>query len=196
MMESLIFGYVLGSIPFGFLLSKIFLKTDLRTLGSGNIGATNVLRTGSKKLAAITLLLDGLKAFLAGYGAIYFFGADDVTASISAAVAVLGHIFPIWLKFKGGKGVASYLGFLFFMSWPIGALTTATWLLVAIIARISSLSALVALGLSISLSFYSGIATEILWLQTCLVLIIFYRHQDNIKRILNGSESKIRFKKS
>jgi len=185
---ALIWGYALGSIPFGLLFTKLAGAPDLRSIGSGNIGATNVLRTGRKGLAAATLVCDMLKGTLAVVAAGYVAGHD--AAMIAALGAFLGHLFPVWLKFKGGKGVATYLGVLLGLFWP-GALAFAViWLGVAFISRYSSLSALVASAVVplmllwsqyLSLAALFGILSAMLW----------FMHRANIKRLLNGTEGKI-----
>jgi glycerol-3-phosphate acyltransferase PlsY len=184
-------GYLIGSIPFGLILTKLFGYGDIRKIGSGNIGATNVLRTGNKKLAALTLLCDSLKGALA----VYFLSSPDFAKMQMGAFIVLGHCFPVWLKFKGGKGVATALGVLL-AAVPYAGLTAClTWLVTAKITKISSLSALVALAIApiITLIFYGTYAALICVLITAL---IFYRHKDNIKRLLNGTEPKIGQKKN
>lgn len=181
-------GYVLGSIPFGLVLTRLAGLGDIRRIGSGNIGATNVLRTGNKALAAATLLLDGGKgaaAALAGWE----FGGPDY-AIVAAAGAMLGHLFPIWLKFRGGKGVATGLGVLLALSWPVGVAACATWLATTALFRYSSLSALVALA---SAPFFSW------WLADpqrtefaiALAVLIWLKHAGNIWRLLSGTESRI-----
>lgn len=181
-------GYLLGSIPFGLVVTRLAGLGDLRQIGSGNIGATNVLRTGRKGLALLTLLLDGGKAALAAGIALYFLGRDP--ALMAAFGAVLGHMFPIWLKFKGGKGVASIIGVYLVFSWQLGLAVIATWLAVAAIFRYSSLAALVALAAAPAYAFYL-VDSQIM--QLCLVLGAFswYRHRDNLIRLIKGEESKI-----
>jgi acyl phosphate:glycerol-3-phosphate acyltransferase len=182
-------GYLLGSIPFGLLLTRISGLGDIRGIGSGNIGATNVLRTGRKGLAAATLVLDGLKgaaAVLIARGLLY----DQDTALLAGLAAVLGHLFPIWLRFKGGKGVATGLGVLVAASWPIGAATCAVWLLVAGLARISSLASLAAF----SFAPLAALVLEefgVVKLSFTIAVLVFVRHQANIRRLLAGTEPRI-----
>ncbi len=180
-------GYALGSIPFGLLLTKLAGKGDVRRIGSGNIGATNVLRTGSKPLAAATLLLDGGKGALAAL----ILGNWGAEAGLVAGLfAVLGHNFPVWLKFKGGKGVATTLGALLALSWPVGLLACATWLAVAAFSRYSSLAALVALAAApIYMTFFSDTANVVA--ATLLALLSIARHHENIRRLAKGEEPKI-----
>ncbi|MEM6615596.1 MAG: glycerol-3-phosphate 1-O-acyltransferase PlsY [Pseudomonadota bacterium] len=184
---ALLFGYLLGSIPFGLIITRLGGAGDVREIGSGNIGTTNVLRTGRKELAALTLLGDGLKGTIA-YLVAARFGPD--TAVVAGLGAFLGHLFPVWLKFKGGKGVATYIGVLLGAAWPIGLGFMAVWLLMALIFRYSSLSALTA-------SFLAPIALALTdrWqlaeLFVLLSLLLWYAHRENIKRLLRGEESKI-----
>lgn len=181
-------GYACGSIPFGLLLTRFFGKTDVRKIGSGNIGATNVLRTGSKKLAIATLLLDGLKGTLPVLLASHFW---SIEAAIFAGLgAFLGHLFPIWLRFKGGKGVATYLGILFGIFWPGALAFIGSWLLVAFISRISSLSALIAAWVPPNIALLMGQDSLSLFLFS-LSGLIFFTHRENIKRLLKGEEEKI-----
>lgn len=185
-------GYLLGSVPFGFLISKLFGQGDIRTIGSGNIGATNVLRTGRKDLAALTLLLDGGKAAAAALIIEHFFGTPY--SLMAGAAALLGHCFPIWLKFKGGKGVATFFGCLLATAWPIGLIAAAIWLLTAALLRMSSMAALWAAGTAPLIALYTG-RQNIAIMAAFLALVIFIRHADNIKRIAAGKESKIGSKK-
>lgn len=181
-------GYLLGSIPFGMVLASVMGLGNLRDIGSGNIGATNVLRTGSKKAAALTLLLDGGKAAVAVLLARAFAGED--AAQLAGLMAFVGHCFPIWLKFKGGKGVATFLGLLIALSWPIGLASCATWLVTAVLTRISSMSALVAAALSTAwmVVFLQG---HLFFLGVALTLLIFWTHRTNIARLRAGTEPKI-----
>lgn len=181
-------GYLLGSIPFGMVLAAVMGLGNLRDIGSGNIGATNVLRTGSKKAAALTLLLDGGKAAVAVLLARAFAGED--AAQLAGLMAFVGHCFPVWLKFKGGKGVATFLGLLIALSWPIGLASCATWLATAVLTRISSLSALVAAALSTAwmVVFLQG---HLFFLGVALTLLIFWTHRANIARLRAGTEPKI-----
>jgi glycerol-3-phosphate acyltransferase PlsY len=185
----LLLGYLLGSIPFGLLLTRIFGLGDIRGIGSGNIGATNVLRTGRKGLAAATLVLDGLKgaaAVLIAQASLY----DQDTALLAGLAAVLGHLFPIWLRFKGGKGVATGLGVLVAAAWPIGLAACAVWLLVAGLARISSLASLAAF----SFAPFAALVLEefgVVKLSFTIAVLVFVRHQANIRRLLAGTEPRI-----
>ncbi len=181
-------GYLLGSIPFGMVLASIMGLGNLRDIGSGNIGATNVLRTGSKTAAAFTLILDGGKGAVAVLLARYF--AGEMAAYIAALAAMIGHCYPIWLKFAGGKGVATVLGVYLALALPLGALACATWLVTAIIFRISSLSALVAAASAMVWVFVLG-QSQMLWLTAALAALIFWRHRANISRLLEGTEPKI-----
>lgn len=187
-----LFGYLLGSIPFGLLLTKLFHAGDLRSIGSGNIGATNVLRTGNKGLAAATLFLDGGKGAVAVLLAGYWYAPD--AAIVAGLMAVAGHNFPMWLKFKGGKGVATTLGVLLALSWPAGLMTVATWLVVALTLRYSSLAALVAFAASPFYMFFLGDENKAV-LAVLLAVLGFVRHGENITRLRAGEESKIGKKK-
>ncbi len=181
-------GYLAGSVPFGLLLTRLAGLGDLRDFGSGNIGATNVLRTGRKGLAAATLLLDGGKAAAAVLVAHKIWGPEAALAA--GLFAVLGHNFPIWLKFKGGKGVAATLGVLLGVSWPAGVLACLTWLLVAVVFRYSSLAALVALAAApVFMLFMAG--REAAALAGLLALLSIIRHRENIRRLVAGEEPKI-----
>ena len=182
-------GYLIGSIPFGVLLTRLFGLGDLRQIGSGNIGATNVLRTGNKMAAALTLLLDGAKGALALLLARWIGGAEDIT-QIAALAAMLGHCFPVWLGFRGGKGVATFLGIMLALSWPIGLSCCAVWLVTAVLSRISSLSALIAAGASTFFVVFFGYAGALL-LGILLTLLVWIRHRENIQRIKAGTEPKI-----
>ena len=182
-------GYLFGSIPFGLLLTKIAGLGDIRGIGSGNIGATNVLRTGRKGLAAATLLLDGVKgavAILAARALVY----DQDTVLLAGLAAVLGHLFPIWLNFKGGKGVATGLGVLIAASWPVGLAACAIWLLVAATARLSSLASLAAFA-SAPVSALILEEFGLVKLAFTIAVLVFVRHQGNIRRLLAGTEPRI-----
>jgi glycerol-3-phosphate acyltransferase PlsY len=181
-------GYLLGSIPFGVILARVFGLGDLRSVGSGNIGATNVLRTGHKSAAALTLVLDGAKGAVAVLIARALAGEDAV--QIAGLAAFLGHCFPIWLRFKGGKGVATFLGLLLAFAWPLGLAACATWLATALILRISSLSALLAAALAPIWALILGLNHAILML-LILAILVFVRHRQNIARLLSGTEPKI-----
>jgi len=185
-------GYLLGSIPFGLVLTRMAGLGDIRSIGSGNIGATNVLRTGNKGLAAATLVLDSGKGAFAALAAGAL--ASPEAAAVAGLFAVLGHNFPVWLNFKGGKGVATTLGVLLAVSWPVGAAACATWLIIAALFRYSSLAALVALALS---PFYSLIWSDSWVTVTALILAVLaiIRHRANIQRLVTGAEPKIGKKK-
>ena len=188
-----VIGYLLGSIPFGLLLTKVAGTEDLRSIGSGNIGATNVLRTGRKGLAAGTLIGDMLKGTAAVLIASYL---DGPTAAMLAALgAFLGHLFPVWLKFKGGKGVAVYIGILLGLFWPAALVFCLIWLATAFASRYSSLSALVASVITPPLLWWSGHAAFAM-LFAVLTLLLFYMHRENIKRLVAGTESKVGAKKA
>ena len=187
-------GYLLGSIPFGLLITQAAGLGDVRKIGSGNIGATNVLRTGRRELAALTLLLDGLKGFAAVLLARYFYAGDAIY--IAAIAVFLGHCFPVWLGVKGGKGVATFIGTLFGLCWPVGLIFCAVWLLIAATRRISSLSALTAAVTSpifAYVAFLEGWAPEGIKFAATAALIaalVIYNHRTNIGRLLNGTEPK------
>jgi len=192
-LAAVIGGYLLGSIPFGLVLVRMAGLGDIRAIGSGNIGATNVLRTGRKGLALATLVLDGGKGAIAVLVARFVLGEDVVP--LAGFAAVLGHNFPVWLNFKGGKGVATTIGTLTAASWPVGIACCVTWLAVAGLFRISSLSALVALALSPVFAYvfadwtYAAMATG-------MAVLGFIRHHQNIRRLLSGQEPRIGAKKN
>ncbi|MFA8384861.1 MAG: glycerol-3-phosphate 1-O-acyltransferase PlsY [Pelagibaca sp.] len=181
-------GYLLGSIPFGLLLTRAMGLGNLREIGSGNIGATNVLRTGNKGAAAATLLLDGAKGAAAVLLARSMAGED--AAQIAALMAFLGHCFPVWLGFKGGKGVATFLGLMLALAWPVGLLACATWFATAVISRISSLSALVAATWSTLWCLLVG-QGQVFVLTLALALLIVWRHRENMARLKAGTEPRI-----
>jgi len=184
---ALIFGYLLGSIPFGLLLTRMAGLGDVRSIGSGNIGATNVLRTGNKKIAAATLLCDMLKGTIAVLIASYW-GRDYALAA--GLGAFLGHLYPVWLGFKGGKGVATYLGILLGLAWQGALVFAAVWIIVALLTRYSSLSALIAsLIVPVSILYLGLDKTALLF--AMLTVIVFIKHRANIQRLLNGTETKI-----
>jgi acyl phosphate:glycerol-3-phosphate acyltransferase len=182
------YSYFLGSIPFGLIITKIFLGKDIRNIGSGNIGTTNVLRTGKKSLAAATLLLDVLKGYVSIIIAYKYF---NELLYLSALICFIGHIFPIWLKFKGGKGVATYLGVILGISFTLGLVFGVTWLLTAIIFRYSSLSSILS---SMTVFFYSIlVGNEIQnYFLFIVFMIIIIAHKENIVRLKNSKESKIK----
>ncbi len=183
-----VLAYLLGSVPFGVVITRALGLGDLRKIGSGNIGATNVLRTGNKGAAAATLLLDAGKGGIAVLLARAWVGTD--AAQVAALFSFLGHLYPVWLGFKGGKGVATFLGTLLALAWPAGLAACATWAAVAAISRISSLSALVAAALSPIWLALLGYA-EMSLLAVLLAAVIFQRHSANIARLRAGTEPKI-----
>ena len=183
-----ILGYLFGSIPFGLILTKLAGTQDLRSIGSGNIGATNVLRTGHKGLAAATLVLDALKGTAAVIIAGYYAGPN--AAMLAGLGAVLGHLFPVWLKFKGGKGVAVYIGVLVGLFWPAAVVFCVLWLATAFTTRYSSLSALVAAFITPIFLWWFG-HPALASLFAVLTLLLFYMHRENIKRLQAGTEGKI-----
>lgn len=187
-LAALVFGYLLGSIPFGLLLTRAAGLGDIRSIGSGNIGATNVLRTGNKKLAAATLLLDALKATAAALIAWHFFGKE--AGLLAGFAAFLGHLFPIWLGFKGGKGVATYIGTLLGIAPWMVLVFAAIWLSVAKLSKYSSLSALVAtLVIPVVLWFIDE--PKIAVVMAIMTVISWWKHEANIKRLIAGTEGKI-----
>ncbi len=189
---ALLIGYLIGSIPFGLVLTKAAGLGDIRKIGSGNIGATNVLRTGRKDLALLTLVLDAGKAAFVALLFKYLAGSE-IIGLLAGVASILGHNYPLFLKFKGGKGVASTLGLMLAMTPLVGVLTALTWLFMAFTFRYSSLSALTALALAPFYAlFIENPSISLIYL--LLTLLSFYRHKDNIKRILNGQESKIKLK--
>ena len=183
-----IYSYVLGSIPFGLLLTKIFLKKDIRTVGSGNIGSTNVLRTGNKFLAITTLMLDSLKGFISIYITTFYF--NDLV-SYSALICFIGHIFPIWLKFKGGKGVATYLGVILALSYKFFLIFIVTWLAIFLFFRFSSLSSMVS-ALSVFLYTYFYETNNYTLILFIFFVMILFTHKENILRLKNSTENKIK----
>ncbi len=185
---ALALGYLLGSIPFGMVLTRLAGAGDLRQIGSGNIGATNVLRTGRKDLAAATLVLDALKATAAVLLAAWLFG--PVGALPAAAGAILGHLYPVWLRFRGGKGVATYLGGLIGVAWPAAIAFAVVWLGVAYATRYSSAAALAATVASPLVAFAIGLP-EVGFVFAILAALVWFKHSANIGRLLSGTESKI-----
>ncbi len=186
-------GYLLGSIPFGVLVTRAMGLGDLRQIGSGNIGATNVLRTGNKAAALATLLLDGGKGALAVLLARWLLAED--AAQLAGLAAFLGHLFPVWLGFRGGKGVATFLGLLLALNWLVGAAVCVTWLVVAVLGRVSSVAALVAAASS---GLWIVVLTDgsLLLLALVLTVLIYVRHLENLKRIKAGTEPRIGQKKA
>ena len=181
-----IISYLMGSIPFGLILTKLFLKKDIREVGSGNIGATNVLRTGNKFIGYSTLALDVLKAIIPVIFVKFYYSDFLYIASLCA---FLGHVFPIWLKFKGGKGVATYLGILFAININFGLIFVITWLVIFVFSKFSSLSSLLA---SSSIPTYLLIISKFdqLIFFTIMFVLIFFTHRENIKRLKNNEETK------
>ncbi|MFC3059865.1 glycerol-3-phosphate 1-O-acyltransferase PlsY [Paenirhodobacter populi] len=182
-------GYMLGSIPFGVVITKLMGLGDLRQIGSGNIGATNVLRTGNKAAAAATLILDGAKGAVAVLLVEWFLGSE-AAAQIAGVAAFIGHLYPVWLRFRGGKGVATFLGTLLALAWPLGIAACLAWLVTALVTRISSLSALVAAALSVPLAQILGYR-ELMPAAAIMAVLIFWRHRANIQRLAQGREPKI-----
>jgi glycerol-3-phosphate acyltransferase PlsY len=192
LLAAAVIGYLLGSIPFGLLLTRLAGHGDIRRLGSGNIGATNVLRAGGKGLAALTLLLDLAKGSAAVMVAQ---GLGNAPALLAAGCVILGHMFPIWLGFRGGKGVATALGVLIPLAWPVATIAAALWLATALLFHYSSLAALVAAVVSAAVApFIVDGATAIMIAGIALLIIL--RHHQNIRRLIAGSESRISFRKS
>ncbi len=179
-------SYLMGSIPFGLILSKIFLKKDIRNIGSGNIGATNVLRSGNKTIGYLTLVLDILKAIVPVLYIKYNFPELIYISSLSV---FLGHVFPIWLKFKGGKGVATYVGILFSINYILGITFTFTWLLIFFISKYSSLGSILStMVIPIFVFFNPNYENEYFYI--ILFVLIFFTHRENVKRLINKEESK------
>ena len=192
-------GYLFGSIPFGLILTKLSGLGDIRNVGSGNIGATNVLRTGNKKIALLTLILDGGKGALAiAIGAFVFKHLSisnleelEIVQSLIAVSSVIGHCFPIWLKFKGGKGVATGLGIIIFLNFTVGLIALLTWIVIAKIFKISSVSALITYLLIPILMFLSSSEVYFFIASVLISVVCWYQHRENIKRLLNRSEPRI-----
>jgi glycerol-3-phosphate acyltransferase PlsY len=191
-----VLAYLLGSVSFAVLMSKAFGLADPRTYGSGNPGATNVLRSGKKAAAALTLLGDAAKGWVAVFLAMHFVAQDTQMVVALVALAVfLGHLFPVFLKFKGGKGVATALGVLLALNVWMGLGALATWLLMAVVFRYSSLSALVAAAIAPVYALLLGLPREWVWASLVMSLLLIWRHQSNIRNLLAGKESKIGSKK-
>ena len=181
-----IISYLMGSIPFGFILTKIFLKKDIREIGSGNIGATNALRTGNKLIGYTTLILDVIKAVIP---VIYVKLNHPELIYIASLCAFLGHVFPVWLNFKGGKGVATYIGILFSINIFLGFIFCGSWLIIFLLSRYSSLSSLIgSLTIPVYIFFYDQVSNIIFF--GIMFILIFYTHRENIKRLKNKEESK------
>ena len=188
----ILLSYLLGSIPFGFLLTKFFLKKDIRNIGSGNIGATNALRTGNKLVGYLTLTLDILKAVLP----VLFVKFNYIEfLYVSSLCVFLGHVFPVWLKFKGGKGVATYIGFLFGLNPYIAILFLLVWLVTAFVSKYSSLGSLIGILVAPAYYIFINFNFYILIFFIYLTLIIYLKHTENIKRLINKTESKIKLSK-
>lgn len=192
MVLAAIFGYVLGSIPWGLVLVRLSGGGDIRDVGSGNIGATNVLRTGNKFAALLTLVLDASKG---GFAAWLFMNASFEAGLIAGFAAVVGHNFPVWLKFKGGKGVATSLGTLLVISWPVGILTCAVWLLVAGMFRFSSLASIASIAASPIIAYWFDGDIMLASMAAGLAILSLIRHKPNIQRLIKGQETKIGQKK-
>ncbi len=185
----IIYSYLLGSIPFGLLITKLFLKEDIRNVGSGNIGATNVLRTGKKILAGLTLFFDVSKGFLSVYFTSKYFSE---LIYLSALICFIGHVFPVWLKFKGGKGIATYLGIILALSFKLTLVFGISWLVILYATKYSSLSSIIG---SLNVFLFAFLSTSIsldFFYFTFLVIIIF-THRENIMRLKNKTEDKIKF---
>ena len=182
-----LYAYLLGSIPFGLILTKLFLNKDLRNVGSGNIGATNVLRAGKKSLGLLTLVLDGLKGYIT-VAATYYYFTDYIY--LAALLSFLGHIFPVWLKFKGGKGIAVFLGILFAFSTNLGIIFSICWVLILYFTRYASVSSLVSVGIIFIYSIYLENSFEAMFFFIILIIAI-YTHRENIVRLKRKTENKI-----
>ena len=184
---TIIYSYLLGSIPFGLILTKLFLDKDLRDVGSGNIGATNVLRTGKKILGVVTLVLDSLKAYLA-VSITYIYLPNYIY--LSTLICLLGHIFPIWLRFKGGKGIAVFLGVLFALSANLGIIFIVSWLIVFLLTKYASVPSLVSTSIIFFYSVYQEKSFESIFFFIIFIIVI-YTHRENIVRLKNNTENKI-----
>jgi glycerol-3-phosphate acyltransferase PlsY len=182
-------SYLLGSIPFGLIVTRLGGAGDVRSIGSGNIGATNVLRTGRKELALATLVLDAGKGAVAVLVARQLLDSDALTA-LAGASAFLGHLFPVWLGFKGGKGVATFYGVLLAAAWPVGLVSAAVWILVFALTRISSLSALLAASLAVPVAWMMGQPVPVIVLTAFMAALVLVRHHENIGRLLRGQEPR------
>ncbi|HEX5775537.1 MAG TPA: glycerol-3-phosphate 1-O-acyltransferase PlsY [Caulobacteraceae bacterium] len=184
-------GYLLGSIPFGLIAARLGGVGDIRNVGSGNIGATNVLRTGRKDLAAITLVGDMAKGAAAVLIARWMSNDTAAVVALAGGAAFIGHLFPVWLRFKGGKGVATFFGVLLAAAWPMGILAGLTWIAVAAIFRFSSLAALSAAALAPVYALATDQPQPIVWLAVVMGVLIYIRHRENIARLLKGDEPRI-----
>ena len=182
-----LYAYLLGSVPFGLVLTKLFLNKDLRNVGSGNIGATNVLRAGKKSLGLLTLVLDGLKGYIT-VAATYYYFTDYIY--LAALLSFLGHIFPVWLKFKGGKGIAVFLGILFAFSTNLGIIFSICWVLILYFTRYASVSSLVSIGIIFIYSIYLENSYKVMFFFIILIIAV-YTHRENIVRLKKKKENKI-----
>lgn len=182
-----LYAYLLGSIPFGLILTKLFLNKDLRNVGSGNIGATNVFRTGKKSLGFLTLVLDGLKGYIT-VAATYYYFTDYIY--LAALMSFLGHIFPVWLKFKGGKGIAVFFGILFALSINLGIIFLICWVLILYLTRYASVSSLVSIGIIFIYSIYLENSFKVMFFFIILIIAV-YTHRENIVRLKKKTENKI-----
>jgi len=181
-----LFSYLIGSMPFGYILTKVFLKKDIRNIGSGNIGATNALRTGNKVIGYSTLLLDVLKAVIP----VLFIKFNNTEFMYVCSLCVfIGHVFPVWLKFKGGKGVATYLGIIFCLNFILGFIFIFVWFFIFLISKYSSLSSLIATFV-IPIYYYFLVDGKNYYFFIIMFILIFYTHRENIKRLINNTESK------
>ena len=193
----IVFGYLLGSIPFGVIATRLGGAGDIRKVGSGNIGATNVLRTGRRDLAAITLIGDGGKGAVAALLAFALAGRIGAPASAQALAALaggsafFGHLFPVWLGFRGGKGVATFFGVMLAVAWPVGMMAGATWIAVAVLLRLSSLAALTAAALAPLFALALQTGQPVIILAAVMAVVIFIRHRENIARLIKGEEPRI-----
>ena len=189
--------YLIGSIPFAFIITKISGYGDIRNIGSGNIGTTNVLRTGNKYLAIIVLLFDSLKGYLPIFYILnYLFNSNnsnELVAYILGSIAILGHLFPFWLKFRGGKGVATYIGFIFAVNYLLGLIFIFLWLFLTFISKYSSLASICSLLLVPVVMMFFGYQSSIILYFSLISIILILKHYSNIKRLLNNNESKIKF---
>jgi acyl phosphate:glycerol-3-phosphate acyltransferase len=198
---AIIGGYLLGTIPFGLIVTRLGGAGDIRQIGSGNIGATNVLRTGRRDLALITLVGDGGKGAAAGLIAFFIalkllpYANPQFYAALAGGAAFLGHLFPVWLRFKGGKGVATFFGVLLALAWPVGLAAGATWILMAVLMRYSSAAALTAALLAPAYAVFFNSGRPIAALAAFMAVLIFIRHHENIRRLIRGDEPKIGAKK-
>ncbi len=181
-------GYAIGTVPFGLVITRALGLVDPRTIGSGNIGATNVLRTGSKLAGAATLVLDALKGAVAVLLARLVSGED--AAQVAALTAFVGHCYPVWLGFRGGKGVATFLGVLLALAWPVGLLTCATWLAAVALTRVSSVGALTAAALS-TVWMFLIVRLDTLLVGVLMTLLLFWRHRTNLARLRAGTEPRL-----